>query len=131
MKKTKQRKNYTEEFKRSAVDLSNEIGVSSVAKKLSVSLSSLQRWKKQQQEEEQFEIALDMLKKDSEFSIISKVTGWSEERVKRLEKFYIEQRQKNKEYYLKMFKENSAMFSKVLLLSKEEFKDFIKQAEKL
>ena len=82
-------------------------------------------------EEEQFEIALDMLQKGSKLSTISETTGWSKEKVKRFEKFSIGQRQKNKEYFLKMFKENSAMFSKTLLLSKKEFKDFIKQVEKL
>ena len=131
MKKTKQRKNYTAEFKQSAVDLSKEVGVSSAAEKLSVSPSNLQRWKKQQQKEKQFEIALDMLQKDSKLPAISEATGWSKEKVKRFERFCKEQRQKNKEYYLKMFKENNSLFSKTLGLSKEEFKDLIKQAEKL
>ena len=84
---------------------------------------------RKKQEEEQFQIALDMLKEGSEPSFISEVTGWSEEKVKRLKKYWEEQRKQNKKYYLNMFKKSISLFSKTFGCSKKEFRRLIKQRE--
>ena len=66
----KERRKYSEEYKKEALELSKKLGISGASRKLEVSLSNLQRWKSQK--DTPVEKSQDVVKLQSEVRRLKK-----------------------------------------------------------